>query len=258
MHHLHIDRFAGLESGIHSLDPRAKLVTTLAFVLLVVLTPDGRYASFAIYAALILTVILVSHVPVMYIIKRSLVILPFVLFVSVFVPFITPGREVASLNIGPVEASLTNEGIIRFVSIAVRASIAFFATITLVSTTRFGDLMRAAGALGLPSKLVIVLSFMYRYLFVLVDEVSHMMLARTLRSHGRGGIIVLKASGGIVGALLVRSFEHAERLYEAMMLRGYSGRPHTIRPMKIVARDVEFCLIFVFLSCAGWIAGILF
>ena len=255
MHHLHIDRFAGLSSPVHAIDPRAKLVTTLLFAFLVVLTPDGFFMSYAVYFLAALAVIAVSHVPVGYVSKRSLTLLPFVVFISIFVPFITPGAEVAGFDAGPFRAIVTDRGIVRFLSIVARAVTVFFATITLVSTTRFGDLMRAAGALGLPAKLVVVLSFMYRYLFILVDEASHMLLARSLRTHGNGGAAVLKASGGIVGALFVRSFEHAERLYEAMMLRGYTGNAVSQRPMRLGARDIALCGSFIVLSLAGLALG---
>lgn len=257
MHHLHIDRFAGLSSPLHVLDARAKLVSTLCFILIVVLTPDGYFLSYAVYFFLLAAVILISHIPLLYILKRSLTLLPFVLVVSIFVPFITPGTPLKEFSVGPFEAAVTSEGILRFVSIGFKALISFFATITLVSSTRFGDLMRASGALGLPSILVIVLSFMYRYLFILVDEASHMILARNLRAYGRGGMSVLTASGGIVGALFVRSFEHAGRLYYAMLLRGYSGRPVTLTPMRLVKKDVLCTVFFLGVAVLGLAAGMM-
>jgi len=256
VHHLHIDRFAGLSSPVHSVDARAKLLATLAFLFLVVLTPDGRFVSYIVYFALVSTVITPSHIPPGYVLKRSLALLPFTAAVSVFVPFITPGAPVHTFDLGPLEATVTDQGIIRFVSINSRALICFFATVTLVSTTRFGDLMRAAGTLGLPSKLVVILSFMYRYLFILIDDAGHMMLARDLRAYGRKRRTLLPAAGGIIGALFVRSFEHAERLYHAMMLRGYDGRPRSLTPMHLSGKDVIYAVSFLGLSLLGFAAGV--
>jgi cobalt/nickel transport system permease protein len=232
---------------VHALDARAKLLATLAFVFLVALTPDGWFLSFGAYALLVWGAIFASGVPKEYILKRSLTILPFALAVSVFVPFITPGPEVWSFDLGPFSGTVTSTGLARFASLSLKALVSFFATITLVATTPFGELMEAAGKLGLPSRMVVVLSFMYRYLFLIVDETSHMRLARNLR--GGGGKSLLRASGGIVGALLVRSFEHADRLYFAMLLRGYEGHPVTLRPLHLTIRDTA--LAGGFLGCAA-------
>ncbi len=253
MHHTHIDRYAGLQSPVHDLDARAKLLATLAFVLLVVLTPDGWFFSFGMYAALIWGAIFVSRVPKRYILLRSLSIFPFALAASAFVPFITPGPEAWSFRFGPFAGTVTSTGLERFGSLSLKALVSFFATITLVASTPFGELMEAAGKLGLPSRMVVTLSFMYRYLFLIVDEASHMLLARNLR--GGGGRSLLRASGGIVGALMVRSFEHADRLYFAMLLRGYEGRPVALRPMRLAFRDIALTGGFLVFAALGLAFG---
>ena len=253
MHHTHIDRYAGLESPIHALDSRVKLIAALAFVILVVLTPDGWFLSFAIYSLLVGAAILASRVPPVYILKRSLTIMPFALAVSVFIPFVTPGAALWTFHAGPLSGQVTGEGLVRFFSLSLKALLSFFATISLAATTPFGELMKAAGALGLPAKMVVVLSFMYRYLFIIIDEAAHMILARDLR--GAGGKSLLLASGGIVGALLVRSFEHAEKLYYAMLLRGYTGKPVTLHPSHLHARDIALTGVFLTCTLAGLILG---
>ena len=253
MHHTHIDRYAGLASPVHALDPRVKLAAALLFVFLVVLTPDGWFASFGVYALLVWAAVAASRVPKGYVLARSLTIIPFALAVSVFVPFITPGRTVWEFSLGGFEARMTIEGLARFASLSLKTLLSFFATITLAASTPFGELMKAAGALGLPAKMVVVLSFMYRFLFLIIDETSHMLLARDLR--GGGGKSLIRASGGIVGALLVRSMEHAETLSRAMILRGYTGRPVSLRESRIDARDIALTSGFLGLAAAGLALG---
>lgn len=255
MHHLHIDRFAGYSSPVHSLDPRVKLAVVLVFILVTVLTPDGYFASYGLYFAAVGTVLCISRVPVRYLMKRSLLIIPFVLAISLFVPFITPGPVLWELALGPLRFHITSTGLIRFFSLGLRAFVSFMAVIVLVSTTRFGDLMWAAGRLGMPSRLVIIVSFMYRYLFILIDEASHMMLARDLRSGGKKYGALLLASGGIVGALMVRSLDHAEKLYQSMLLRGYSGRTVLARSHRVGTRDSVSALVFLLLVAAGFFLG---
>ena len=254
MHHTHIDSFAGIASPVHRLDPRVKIILAFTYILLVVLTPDTWLVSFLVYAAAVGTAITLSRVPFHYIIARSLLMLPFALVVSVFVPFITPGEPVWQISVGSLPLTMTIEGLVRFSAIGARAFLCFFATITLVATTRFGDLMRAAGALGMPRRLVVLLSFMYRYLFILIDEAMHMLLARDLRG-GRGKRRLLAASGGIVGALLVRSFEHAELLYSAMLLRGFAGRPVSLGVMRIRPGDIVAAVVFTTFIAGGFAGG---
>ena len=255
MHHIHIDRFAGLSSPVHKIDPRIKLFTTLAFIIMVVLTPDGYFLSYGIYFAAIWFALFISHVPAKYVLKRSLTIIPFALAVSFFIPFITTGPVLWEFNIGSFVVQITSTGLTRFFSLCLRTFISFFAVITLVSSTRFGDLMWAAGKLGLPSKLVIVVSFMYRYLFILVDEASHMILARDLRSSKKRKNALLLATGGIIGALLARSFEHAEKLYYAMLLRGYNGHPVTLNTKHLKPRDIILASLFIGVTAIGLLAG---
>jgi cobalt/nickel transport system permease protein len=206
-----------------------------------------------VYALLVWAAVAASRVPQGYILRRSLTIFPFALAVSAFVPFITPGRTVWEFHWWILDGRMTAEGLARFASLSIKALLSFFATITLAASTPFGELMKAAGALGLPAKMVVVLSFMYRFLFLIIDETSHMLLARDLR--GGGGKSLIRASGGIVGALLVRSMEHAETLSRAMILRGYTGVPVSLRELRIGARDIAFTSGFLIIAAAGLLLG---
>ncbi len=246
-----------MKSPIHALDPRIKLVSALLFILMVVLTPDSGFGIFGFDLALIGMIYSFSHVPLGYILKRSLAIIPFAVTVALFVPFITPGPEIAVWTVFNHEITMTGPGIERFLAICCRAYLSFFAVILMVATTRFGDLMWAAGELHMPMKLVQVVSFMYRYLFVLVDDVSHMILARDLRS-GRRRRMLLTASAGIIGAMFLRSFEHAERLYEAMLLRGFTGRTFVLNHKHIKRHDLVVSTGFIAAAAIGFIVGRVF
>ena len=256
MHHIHIDRYAGLASPVHALDPRVKLAAFLAFVFLVVLTPDGRFISFWVYLFLAAGALAASRVPLRYALIRSAAALPFALAVAVFVPFITPGTVLREFHVWLFDFHVTVEGLARFASLMLKVIVSFIATITLAATTPFGELMRAAGSLGLPARMVVMLSFMYRALFLIIDEASHMMLARDLR--GGGGKSLLRASGGIVGALFIKSFGHAETLSRAMVLRGWTGRPVSLREDRLDARDIALAVGFLLAAAGGFIAGGMF
>ena len=64
---------------------------------------------------------------------------------------------------------------------------------------------------------------MYRYSFILVDEIQRMKRARDSRCFGGKWLRQTKTIGHMVGTLFLRSFLRGERVYMAMLSRGYNG-----------------------------------
>lgn len=133
---------------------------------------------------------------------------------------------------------------VRFASIVIRSWLSIQGAILLTATTRFPDLMHALRHLRAPRLLVAIISFMYRYLFVLVEEAMRLLRAREARSAqtvgNQGGGSVLwraKVAGSMVGQLFIRSFERSERVYNAMLARGYRGQLMTMNPHELTRRD---------------------
>jgi cobalt/nickel transport system permease protein len=116
--------------------------------------------------------------------------------------------------------------------------------ILMVATTSFPDLLHALRHLRVPEVLVSIISFMYRYLFVLVDEALRLLRAREARSALRqgqsgGGSITWRArtAGNMAGQLFLRSFDRSERIFSAMQSRGFSGHPLTLNPHRMGDMD---------------------
>ena len=171
MKHSFIDQYSDLGSLIHSLDPRTKLITSLAFIVAVVLTPVSNWRVFAFYFCLIAVLLSVSKLPPLYVLKRSLVIFPFVLMIAIFIPFFKEGEVAGSYNIWLWQVSVTYSGLLVLANVVTRAWLCIFSLILLSSTTKLADLLKGLKQLGIPRVLVLILSFMYRYIFVLADEV---------------------------------------------------------------------------------------
>ncbi|MBS1254096.1 MAG: Nickel transport protein NikQ [Anaerolineales bacterium] len=230
------DRFRAGESLIHRLDPRIKVVVTVLFIVSNVLLPDGAWLAFALAWGVILLTGVVADVGVGYTFKRSFVALPFAL-AAVTAIFAIPGRPLASVHLGPWDLVATDAGLIRFVSIVIRSWLSVQMAILLTATTQFPDLMHALRHLRMPRLLVAIVSFMYRYLFVLSDEAMRLLRAREARSarltEGDGGGSILwraKIAGNMAGQLFLRSYERSDRIYNAMLARGYTGQHLTLNP----------------------------
>jgi cobalt/nickel transport system permease protein len=226
---LHIDLADQHHHGsslIHRLDPRIKLVGVLLFVLAATVLPPGAWGPYALLFAASLVVAHRTGLGTGFALRRSFVALPFAL-AAITLPFTVPGTVLAHL--GPL--SISAEGTVRFASLLVKSWVSVQMAILMTYTTAFPELLWGLRALRLPPVLVAIISFMYRYLFVLADEALRLMRARAARSgaapQGRrtGGSVVWRGrvAGGMVGNLTLRAFERSERIHDAMTARGFQG-----------------------------------
>lgn len=230
--HVHfLDPYQAGGSLVHRLDARVKIVLTAALILSTSLLPDGAWPAYLLLLAMLLAVEIISELGISYVLKRSALAAPFVLAALPLV-FIYPGETLATLKVGQVQVALSLPGCVRFFSIALKSWISVQAAIVLASSTAFPDLLVAMRALKIPRIMVSIFSLMWRYLFVLADEMLRMNRARLARSGisdqpglKRGGSLAWRAgvTGNMAGSLFLRAFERSDRIYNAMLARGYDG-----------------------------------
>jgi cobalt/nickel transport system permease protein len=230
--HIHfLDPYQGGHSPVHCTDARVKLVLSVAFILTTALTPIGVWPIYVLLFAVVISLIILSGVGVGYVLKRAALAFPFVLAALPLI-FTTPGLQLFSLTFGGWELTVTHPGVERFLSIGIKSWISVQAAILLTATTQFPDILTAMRAVRIPRLLVAIIGLMWRYIFVLSDEALRLMRARAARSgeadipgHRKVGRISWQAqtAGGMAGNLLVRSIERSDRIYVAMLSRGYDG-----------------------------------
>ena len=260
MHSDAFDRYHDTESFVHRLDPRVKVVVTVAFILSNALLPDGAWTAFGYAWLFLLFVNSLSNLGFTFTLKRSFVALPFAL-VAVTVLFSIPGNPITTFHVLMWDLTITDMGLLRFVSILVRSWLSVQMAILLVATARFPDIIHALEHLRVPSILTTIIAFLYRYLFVLVDEVFRLLRARESRSAAlaaaapgvrSGGSVAWRArvAGNMAGQLFLRSYERSDRVYNAMLARGYTGHLNTMNPHVLRGVDyvtTAFALLFLFL-----------
>ena len=240
MKHSFIDQYSDRDSLIHRLDPRTKFITTLVFILAVISTPPTRWQAFALYLFLVATLLLLSKVPIIYVLKRSLVIMPFVLMIAVFIPFFKGGEVAGSYNIWVWQVSVTYSGLQVLWNVLIKAWLSILSLIWLTSTTKLANLLKGLERLRMPRVMIMILSFMYRYIFVLVDEVMRMRQARDSRNFGGKRLWQLRTIGNMIGTLFIRSYERGERVYAAMLARGFDGHSRTLDRLNFRQADAYF------------------
>ncbi|PLX82369.1 MAG: cobalt ECF transporter T component CbiQ [Desulfuromonas sp.] len=237
-----LEALAGMESTVHRLDPRAKLVTTLVFIVAVV--SFGRYEISALLPFFLFPAALVGmgRLPLSVLSRKLLLAAPFVLLVGIFNPLID--RETL-LVLGPLEVS---GGWVSLASLALRFVLSVGAVLILIATTGMQGIALALGRLGAPRVLVVQLLFLYRYLFVLVEEGSRLVRARAQRSFGSRGLGI-GVFAHLLRQWLLRTLDRAGRIHLAMLGRGFDGEVHLLRRLHFGRREALFTL--------GWSAAFL-
>lgn len=233
-----IDRLAARDTAVHRIDPRAKVLTTLVFLVCVV--SFGKYelvamAPFAIYP---LYLAARADLPFGYLGSRMLIAAPFAVMVGMLNPLLDR-TEVTVFGL------TLAAGWISFASIILRFLLTTAAALVLVATTGLAAVCAGIERLGAPDVFSTQLLFLYRYIFVLAEEAMTMARARSLRSFAGRGMGV-RVYGRMLGQLLIRTYARAQRIYTAMLCRGFDGHVRTLRRLRFTRED----WVFVF----GWSA----
>lgn len=204
MRHAFIDTYANLNTPLHSCDARVKVVLLLSFLLLIIFTPVKFVLLFLLYFLIISTLVSLSKIPLAFILKRILEIMPFVVLIS-------------------ISALFTKQGYILFLNCTLKAILAVVLILLISSTTKFSRLLGALEYFRAPAIFVHLLSFLYRYSFLLEDQLLKAGRARESRSTGKSDSFrKVKILSNILGVTFIRTYERAERLYLAMRARGYN------------------------------------
>ncbi|MFF3215228.1 cobalt ECF transporter T component CbiQ [Streptomyces sp. NPDC002886] len=204
-------------SPVHDLPPHCKLAATFGFVAVVVSTPREAVWAFGLYAVLIAVATAVARIPLGFLLRRLLIEVPFVAF-AVLMPFVAQGERVEVLGM-----SLSVSGLWGAWNVLAKGTLGVAASVLLASTTELRALLLGLQRLKLPPLLVQIASFMIRYGDVISDELRRMSIARRSRGFEARGIRHWGVLAKTAGALFIRSYERGERVYLAMVSRGYAG-----------------------------------
>jgi cobalt/nickel transport system permease protein len=204
-------------SPLHRARPQCKVAASLLFILAVVATPREAVWAFGVYALGLAALARVAGLPLPTLARRLALELPFLLF-AVFLPLVGQGERVEVLGV-----ALSTEGLWAAWNIVAKGTLGVATSVILAATTPVPELLRGLERLRLPAAFTTVAAFMVRYADVIVDEVRRMRIARISRGHDPRWIWQARAVAASAGTLFIRSYERGERVYLAMVSRGYSG-----------------------------------
>jgi len=233
-----MDELAARRSPVHRLHPAAKLLTTIAYIL-ITLSFD-KYDLAGLVPMVIWPVLMyqVSGVEVRTCFYKLRIVLPLVMAVGLFNPFFD--RE-PMLTIGGVAVS---GGVISMITLMLKGVFCLMVSFLLMATTKIDSLCAALRKLHVPAMLVSLLQLTYRYVGVMTEELAVMTDAYHLRAPGQKGIHI-SVWGSFLGQLLLRSMDRAQELFSSMTLRGYHEHFHYADIDRFKLRDAMFMIVCI-------------
>ncbi|WP_354697731.1 Energy-coupling factor transporter transmembrane protein EcfT [Paraconexibacter sp. AEG42_29] len=239
-HSLALTQLAGdTGSRVHRLDPRAKLLGLLTVTFVVVSAPLGRWPVYAAGAAVLLAVAAAARIRPGDLWRRVRVVLPLVLLAAALLPLLRRGGTSYDLGLLTVHQA----GLEIFGAVAAKATIGTSSAALLGMTTAFPAVLRGLEALRVPRLLILIAAFMYRYLFVIVEELGRMRAALAARGYRPRHALQAGAMGRVATAMFLRTYGRGERVYLAMLARGYQGTMPRLDPLVLQRADVLFVAV---------------
>jgi cobalt/nickel transport system permease protein len=240
LRHDFIDRYSNLGSPVHRLDPRVKVIAALAAIVIIVSEPRfGELLPFLFHALPVMAVLVFSRLPVGYVMKRLLIVSPFILMASLFYPlsvYITDREVFHTTGMSAVSAGFI---------ILLKSMLAVIVLIVLSSTERFHRLLLAFRRLKVPVLVTTISALLYRYIFLIADETLKTTRARESRTPGRLRMGRIRVTGNQVAVIFLRSWERSQIIYQSMLSRGFSGEYPDMTALQIKGTDLVFSGLFI-------------
>lgn len=238
--------FAHGHSLLHRLDPRVRLAVAAgsAICLALVQTRPAALYGLAVGAALLL----LSRPPLAAVLRRLLAVNVFLCFLCLLTPFSLPGDAVWQW--GPLCAS--RQGLELALVLWAKSNALVGCFLALAATMPVSTAGYALQRLRCPAKIVFLLLFAGRYVHDVAGEWRTLLAAARLRGfRARTSLHSYRTLASLLGILLLRGLDRAQRVHEAMRLRGFRQRFHCVTPFQAHLRDA------VFVAAMGAAMGVL-
>lgn len=193
-----------------------------------------------------LLAVVIAQLPFKEVSRRLLMVNFFMAMLWLILPWSTPGNS--AMQVGPV--IMTSEGLKLALSISLKCNAIILVNLALLSTSTIFSLAHALAHFRVPSKLVQLFFFSWRYFHVIDSEFQRMKHAMKARGFepAKFSIHTYRTYAYLIGTLFIRSLERGERVYNAMWCRGFEGTFWLLSHFHFHSRDLYiFCLVSIYL-----------
>lgn len=255
------ESFSRRDGLLQSLDPRAKLISILVVIFAASLISDLKVLIFIYLLTLVFSYL--SKIEILFFIKRVWLFIPIFagiiaipMIFNVFFPgdplvqlaYLGPGAHLGPFSL-PERIFITSQGLNMAMIFTMRVATCVSAVVLLFLTTPHQILFKSLRTVGVPKLYVLTLEMAYRYIFLLMDLVREMYVAKKARTiKARGMLDEQKWVGGRIGYTLIRSLDMSEKVHMAMMSRGYNGDIKIMQSFEMQRRDYIAAAVAISLS----------
>lgn len=233
----YLEELSYKKTFIHSLNPVIKLLVTIGFIITTISFGKYEISSLVPLVFYPIFIFVMAEIPVLKILKRVLPVILFVIGIGIFNPIID---NAPLLSLGEITISA---GWISFFTLVLKSIFTILSTLLLIATTGIDKIGMALRRLKVPKVFVTQLLLTYRYTSVLMEEGANILKSYHLRAPMDKGISI-KYLGSILGNMLLRTFDRAGRIYDAMVLRGFCGEYELQQNNKISIKSILYLILW--------------
>jgi cobalt/nickel transport system permease protein len=251
------ETFAIGSSPMHRMDPRLKIIAATVFSVQTAISDN----FLTLITALILgiSMIILARLNFWMVFKRLLIVNGFIFFLWIVLPFTFPGKPIFSF--GPLDYTIS--GLILSARITLKSNAILLSLIAFTGTSYLATLGYALNRLKLPDKIIYLLLITYRYIFVIEQEYQRLIRAARVRCFEPGtNLHTYRTYAYFIGMLFVRASARAERVYHAMLCRGFAGKFHTLQEFTFTKSDLAWAFVLgaglMFMGYLEWVRTTLF
>lgn len=202
-----------------TISPFVKLALTFLYLVTTVSFKSMQLSSLVFMAVYPVFMFISCGLSLKAAVKNLSIVFPVILVMALLNPFFdrVPVYEIFICS----KKIIITDGMISSASLVMKGLLTVFASYILISTTTMDEICACFAKVELPSVMVVQLMLAFRYITVFLGEVKKTSQAYSLRAPGQKGI-GFRAWGSLTGGMILRSFDRAQEIYEAMSLRGFS------------------------------------
>lgn len=242
-----LETFTIHDSFLQRLDPRIKIIIVLLFS---VLTAVSQKFSVLLLAFLLsLIAILAGRISFREVIKRLIPVNTLIIFLWLFLPFTFNGTAIVTLFGWPI----TREGIWFAAMISVKSNVIMLILIALTLSTSNVTIAHALHELKVQRKMVHLFFFTLRYIHVIYNEYIRLSNSMKIRSFKpKTNFHTYRTFAYMIGMLLIRSLDRAQRVHNAMRCRGFNGNLYSLSNFSIQKTDtLTLAIMILFILILG-------
>ena len=234
------ESFSEGNSFIHRLDPRIKLLA--AFIFSAVTSVSNRFFPLFFALAIALILLALARLPVKTVLLRLLYANLFIFLIWIFIPFTIKGETLTHLG----HLVISKEGLFYCFRLTIKTNAILIILITLTATMPVFTMGRAMSSFGVPAKIVNLFIFSYRYIHAILLEYKRLKDAMEMRGfHPKTNMHTYRSYAYLVGMLIVKSHDRAERVHSAMICRGFQGKFYDLTEFSVKKSDLIFIITFI-------------